>query len=263
MKALKTLLLLLFFLEIIQVHSKNIRYRCGVDDEKIPVLPAEHYNEIDQNHPAYKRRLYSGEFKDFHIYLDLVNIKKDIEKFNLQDKEQLYINALTNAVKTLEALLKVKPLSRGFTFTDQQITNIQIPDWNKTVVGSSATLDLASQDIDLIIFGRFDDQMPESTLATAGPRYSDDNRQPIIGVVNINAKIDYSKKNSEHSLQTTLLHEFTHILGFLNNYFTDVYKNVFNRTDEDNVVRSYINSPKVLEVAKKYFNCDSIDGVEL
>ena len=72
MKALKTLFLLLFFLEIIQVHSNNKRYRCGVDDEKIPVLPAKHYNEIDKNHPAYKRRLDEGEFKDFHIYLDLL-----------------------------------------------------------------------------------------------------------------------------------------------------------------------------------------------
>ena len=263
MQAQKFSIFLFFLLRIFQVQSKQL-YRCGVDDEKFEIKRATNYVKINKSHPAYKRRMDSDDFKDFHIYLDLVNIKNDIKKYNLEQYESLYINSLTKAVKTLESLLKVKKSTYGYTFTDEEIKSIKIDDWNKTIVGSSAEGDLASKDIDLIIFGRFDDQMSEATLASAGPRYTDtENERPIIGVVNINANIKYSQSNSEYALTTTILHEFTHILGFLYSYFESTYKNIFKKTDENGVVRYYINSPKVLEVAKKYFNCSSIEGVEL
>ena len=220
--------------------------------------------EIDKNHSLYKRWLDSGEFKDFHIYLDLVNIKNDIQKFGLAKYESLYINSLTKTAKTLETLLKVRRVNVSYTFTDEDIQKMNISDWNKTMVGSNATGGMLNKGIDLIIFDRFDDQMPETTLASAGPRYSVlEIGQPLIGIVNINTKIDYSKPNSEHAFQVTILHEFIHILGFLGSYFRDRYHNILNKIDEDGIVRSYINSPKVLEVAKKYFNCSSIEGVEL
>ena len=258
---MKFIIILLLFFEL---NSQDIIYRCGVNDEKIPVIPANNFVTIDQNHPAYKRRLNGEEFKDFHIYLDLVNIKNDIAKFGLTQNEQIYIESLTKAVKVLESLLKVKRLSAGFKFTDEQIKNIKIDDWNKTVVGTNAPSDMAALDIDLIIFGRFDEEMPESTLASAGPRYSDSQTgRPIIGVVNINTKIDYTKLGSDHFFQTIILHEFTHILGFLNDYFVDKFHNIISETDSDGIVRSYINSDKVLEVARKYYNCPDLKGVEL
>ena len=263
MKSKKFWFLLLLYFGLINIQCKKTLYRCGVDDKKVEVLPAKNYVEIDENHPAYKRRMDSSDFKDFHIYLDLVNIKNDIKKYNLEEYESFYIDSLTKAVKTLETLLKVIPLTRAYRFTDEQIQAIQIEDWNKTVLGTDAKGDMASFDIDLIILGRFDDQLSEEVLASAWPRYSGTNGRPIVGVVSINPKIAYSKLNSEYAFQSTILHEFTHILGFLINYFQSVYKNLITKTDEDGVTRSYLNSPKLLEVAKKYYNCSSIDGVEL
>ena len=234
MKAIRIMSLFLLFFGLVEVKPKKLLYRCGVDDEKMEIKPATNYVEIDENHPSYKRRMNAEEFKDFHIYLDLINIKNDIKKFELEKYETLYINSLTKAVKTLESLLKVKKLSKGYTFTDDQIKNLKIDDWNKTMFGTGAEGDMVSKDIDLIIFGRFDDQMSESTLASAGPRFVDQaNGRPIVGVVNINSKIEYSQLNSEYALSTTLLHEFTHILGFLKDYFEEQYHNIFNKTDED------------------------------
>ena len=255
-------LLLLFFV-IINIQCKKSLYRCGVDDEKVEVLPATNYVEIDKNHPAYKRRMDSGDFKEFHIYLDLVNIKNDIKKYKLEQYETFYIESLTKGVKTLESLLKVVPLTKSFRFTDEQIQAIQIEDWNKTMFGTDASGDMASFDIDLIIFGRLDVQLSEEVLASAWPRYSDTNGRPVVGVVSINPKIEYSKLNSEYAFQSTIVHEFTHILGFIINYFENVYKNIITKTDEDGVTRSYLNSAKLLSVAKKYYNCSSIDGVKL
>ena len=255
---------LLMLLEIIFIKSQVPFFRCGVDDEHIPVIRAKNYVEIDQNHPAYKRKLDGDEYKDFHIYLDLANIESEITKFGLEKYKTMYIESLKKAVKTLESLLKVKKPTKGFKFTDNNIKNINISYWNKTVVGSEAKDDLAAQDIDMILFGRFDENMDKSTLASAGPRYTDpDTNRPVIGVVNINTKVDYSKINSDHYFQTIILHEFTHALGFLYDYFKDTYKNIFTKKDADGIVRTYINSPKVLEVAKKYFNCPTIEGVEL
>ena len=45
-----------------------------------------------------------------------------------------------------------------------------IEDWNKTLIGDNAIGNTYQLGIDLIIFGRFDDEMEDSTLASAGPR---------------------------------------------------------------------------------------------
>ena len=262
----KNLVLFLFFATIINVLSQEKIYKCGVYDDNIPERPAINYDKNYKNDPSSKRRAEteSEEFQDFHIYLDLVNIKNHIQQFNLQQYENLYINSMKNAVKTLESLLKVKKPSKPFKFTDKQIQDIHIDDWNKTMLGDSSTGNMLSLNIDLILLARIDDTMSESTLASAGSRYSDtENGRPLLGVVNINPSIDYTKLNSDHAFQSTILHEFTHVLGFSGSHFKNKFHNIFNKTDEDGVVRQYINSPKVLEVARKYFNCSSIDGVEL
>ena len=84
-----------------------------------------------------------------------------------------------------------------------------------------------------------------------------------MSLLNINREVDYSKQNSLEYFESIIIHEFTHILGFSNNYFTNYFHNYFTKTDSNGVQRAYINSEKVIETAKKYFNCDDIDGVEL
>ena len=112
------------------------------------------------------------------------------------------------------------------------------------MIGDSAIGNTKELGIDLFIFGRFDDKMDELTLATAGARYMDkDTNQPIVGVVNINTRVNYAKIKSKEYFQSIIIHEFTHILGFTNDYF-EYFHFIFNKTDEFNVVRYYINSPK-------------------
>ena len=171
-------------------------YRCGVDDDKTIPLPAKNFVKIDKD----KRKLDNSDdnFKDFHIYLDLINIKKDIKKFHLEQYEELFINSLNKVVSTLESLLKVKRLENRYTFSDEQITNLYIEDWNKTMIGTNAIGDTYTLGIDLFIFGRFDDEMENTTLANAGARYMvEETGQPLIGVVNININVNYSKINSQ------------------------------------------------------------------
>ena len=46
-------------------------------------------------------------------------------------------------------------------------------------------------------------------------------------------------------------------------FFENFYHNTLKESDSLGVPRIYLNSSKVVEVAKKYYNCDSIKGVEL
>lgn len=125
---------------------------------------------------------------------------------------------------------------------------------------------LADLGIDLYIFVRFGDdkELGDSTLASAGAKYMDrDSGQPIVGVVTINREVDYFKKNSARYFEGIILHEFTHILGFDKYYFKHYFHNYITKIDNNEIEGAYINSKKVLKVAKKYFNCNSLEGVEL
>ena len=243
-------------------------YRCGEDDFKQIPLSPDNIAPLKNNGKKLKRLIDSDGFKDFNIYLDLLNFDDEVEKYKLQDKKDLFVTGMQKAIKTLQSLLKVKPIS-NYVFNDTHLTDIKIYNWNKSMIGSDNKkkgIGMNDLGVDLYIFVRFGDkkELGDYTLATAGPKYYDTlSHQPIVGVVNINREINYSKKNSLNYFEGTIIHEFTHILGFVNRYFTDVFRNVLFKTDKYGIQRAYINSTKVVKVAKKYFNCSTLEGVEL
>ena len=165
MKETKLFLLLFSLFQILNSQDNQIFYRCGVDDDNFEPLPATNFVPIEED----KRKLNDDEFKDFHIYLDLINIKNDIKKFHLEKYEKLFVDSLNKAVETLQSLLKVRKHKYGYSFSDEQIKNIKITDWNKTMIGDKAIVNSKTLDIELFIFGRFDNQMDSLTLASAGP----------------------------------------------------------------------------------------------
>ena len=181
----------------------------------------------------------------------------------------MFIQGIKNAIKTLKILLNVKPLSNNYAYTDEEIKSLSINFWNKSNVGTemkNQNKGILDAGIDLIIFVRFGNitEMGNYTLASAGAKFTDiTTGQPIIGVVNINREIDYSLGNSFEYFQSTILHEFIHILGFSNYFFENYYHNILNKKNQYDVQKAYLNSEKVVSVAKKYYNCDQIEGVEL
>ena len=250
-------------------------------DTKQPIFKCI-YNDYDEKHPLsyvviknnetekIKRKTDSdsSDFKDFNIYLDLENIKNDIKNNGLEKNMNFFISSMEKAVNTLQTLLKVKPLETesGYYIRDKDLQSLKITKWDKTKFGDEAINthnSFQKQNIDLAIFGMLA-ELPNSTLATASPNaFQKSNHQPFIGTVKINKYIDLSKPNSKVYFETILVHEFTHILGFTKTFFEEIYKNIFYETDKYGIERSYLNSPKLLNVAKKYFNCDSLKGVEL
>ena len=64
-------------------------------------------------------------------------------------------------------------------------------------------------------------------------------------------------------MESILIHEITHVLGFSDYFFANIFHNVYWEKDYNGINRTYINSTKVLNVAKKYYNCPNIKGVAL
>ena len=206
-----------------------------------------------------------NSFKDYNIHLDLYNFEDEIKKYKLEEKREFFIIGMDKAINTLKSLIKVKQVKNHF-FRDEDLIKYGINKWDKSKIGNETRMGMADMGIDLYIFIRFgnNEEMGKNVLASASPLYFEKpSGQPLLGRVTINRDVDYKAENSLNFFQVTILHEFTHILGFFSYVFQNYLHNYYLEYDSDNNLRAYINSTKVVNVAKKYFNCSTIKGVAL
>ena len=245
------------------IASPKPMYKCGPDNGPIYKM---NISDIRVYKDPKRKRDLEGEndFKNLSIYIDTLNLEKEMEQYELTSNKNLYINGMQKAKKTLESLLKVKKPTKNYGITDEEIKSILINYWNETMVGNKSE-GMEELGIDLYIFARFatDDEMSSSTLASAGPRYVDETNRPIVGIVNINKKIDFTYSNSQNYFEFIIIHEFTHVLGFSGYYVSTIYNLTFSKIGVNGIKRTFLKGPKLLEVAKKYYNCSDIEGVEL
>ena len=117
MKANFVSVMIYFFLLInIIISNKTSQYHCGTNNLKIKPKNLEPKIEINIEDPSYKRRMSNIDedgFKNFNIYVDKINIEKDIAYYKLQEYRSLILNSIDKAASTLGKLLKVKPLVKG------------------------------------------------------------------------------------------------------------------------------------------------------
>ena len=266
---LLNILIFLFLLINSTLEKDKIIYKCGKNDFKIKPQPLKSSIFLDHNNTVYKRRLDSNGFKDFNIYFDYTNIKEEIKKYNLTQYENLFISSINKVINTFTDLLKVKPLKYAYYMSNKSIIKMNITYWDTSKFGDEAAekgITTDSLDIDLIIFGRFASRkdLGENTLASAVSYYMEEwSGQPIVGLVNINKDLNYSIEHSQEYFESIILHEITHILGFDIYYFMYYFDNILIKKDKYGINRYYINSKNVINVAKKYFNCNDVIGVEL
>ena len=265
---------IIFISSVVKCKYSQPLYKCQhntkVDQNPLPNFIAKVSNEQKKNQRRrIESELDSDGFKKFNIYLDFANLKDEIASNGLSEYEEIFISSMEKAKNVLESLLKVKPLQFPYILNDQNFVQLEINNYNREYFGDEAVnngKNFQSLGIDLAIFGTLVD-LDSKTLATANARaYQNSttcNGQPYIGIVRINKNIDFSLPNSKEYFQVILIHEFTHIIGFSTHFFQTYYKNIFSKTDNFGITRYYLNSTKLLEVAKKYFNCPSLDGVEL
>ena len=240
-------------------QENEVLYRCGADDLEFKPIVDEGIPL--NNSQLLKRKLDSEGFKEFKIYFDPTNLRKKMIQYNITQYENIFFDSIQKVIETLQKLLRIKPLQADHSVTLHSLHNADIECWDVEKFGNESFL-IQSTGYDLILFGTVKD-LGESTLASAGQWHLEGKARPYTGRVNINYKFNYSKENSQEYFQALLMHEFTHVLGFSKGNFDFYFHNIFYKNDTYGITRAYINSTKVLEVARKYFNCSDLDGVAL
>ena len=267
-RRLISIIFLLFLFSLFKVgfcQKNNKLYKCGVNEDTIKPIVGQRIPFNDSELLKRKRNLDSDGFKDFKIYFDPVNLINDINIYNLTQYQDLFLNGIQHVIETLQKLLRVKPLQDEYIIDDITMKSMYIDKWDTELFGTDNLTEgvkMSELGYDLIIFGRLDD-LGGSTLESAGVRRVALDGRPYVGLVDINYDVDYSYGKSQEYFESIIIHEFTHILGFADFFFRNFFDNVFWKIDSYGINRAYINSTKVVEVARKYFDCPSLEGVPL
>ncbi|RNE95235.1 leishmanolysin, partial [Trypanosoma rangeli] len=127
-------------------------------------------------------------------------------------------------------------------------SNFTIPSWHRTTGVSGA---------DLILYVN---ALPANgTVAWASLCVTLEDGRPYAGAVNFDPPYIGATDQSV----ITAAHEIAHVLGFSFNQFSrfNMVSNVFNVRGKKEVW--VVSSPKVKDLARKYYNCPTLEGMEL
>ena len=216
----------------------------------------------------------TNDYNPIRIYPDFSYIKdQSKDNSNLLKIEQLIEDSLKSTIKSVQKLIKVIPLSDPIN----KITSEDLFQWgfhsnnfNKALLDSGSGVNA-----DLIILLRFlgikeENLLKDNEFASISNKFilNESTKRPIVGVIYLNSNIDLNLENVDIYLKYIFLHELTHILGFhydLFQYFPGGLQNTIKTKKEKrtNKEKKFITTPKVVNFAKKYYNCNQIDGVEL
>ena len=241
--------------------NKNLRF-CGADYLKhgIKFFPKT-------ANKSSTRHLSTTKFTPIKIYLESTYLESQGEDFPyLKDMIPKYKKALNMVIKAVTSLLKVQEETDNiFSQIGPDFFNYyKVYKWNPIFENGS----YLNSNYLLIVKIDNTNQLKDGVNAAAMPIVFDPyNNRPIVGIIIINNKsqnINMGRIIEYYS--QVFLHELTHALGFAYQIFSlfpgGLEKTAVQKTIRG-VKRNLIITPKVVETAKRYFNCSDIIGVEL
>ena len=217
----------------------------------------------------YKRNLNDEDEEDvdfipFHIHLDLTNFNENIPN-ELKDSKDIIISAMIKAKETLESLLNVYNAT-DIGFDSMDYDDLGVERFNASLFElyiskniKKLKLIFNDQDIHLVILFSFSDgKLEEDDIASAEIRNK--LKYPSVGLITLSKNIPPTKLTLNY-LEPFMLHLFTHLLGFQNNDYHDITE-IIELIEKNN--KFYINTPKVIDYANKYFGTTSrIEEIEI
>ena len=224
------------------------------------------------NESLKKRNLF--ESSDLKIYLDLFNFNETFQNSNLGNTKDIFINSMKEAKNMLETIFLIDTDNGenvGLIIKDDYKGLLGITSWNESLFIVGSTLEV--KEYNMYILFKFSDLNNVDMISKIVFTYA---LMPLIGLVTINNNIDHSKLNQDY-LTPLFLQQFIKILGFQIPY--DSIEGEFKGSldadieeDEDialeeltvnKVCVSKATAESVTNYATKYFDCPSIEEIEL
>ena len=265
------LIINIFYLTITQAQdsnsifeqNKNVRF-CGAGLQNYEIKIS---STISKSHQINPNRKLSSVYYPIRIILDTTYFEQQGSQItSMKDKISMLKESMNKAVKALTDILEVEQYGNDiFTdLTDQFLYYYKIYSWNPLFNNKE------NIPADLIIIAKFEEEgeFPQGVLASAMPLllYKLTNR-PIVGLLTVSRSENfYLYSNVKEYFSFIFLHELTHALGFLESmfpYFPQGVDNILMQKELRGIQRTLIKTPKVVETARKYFNCDRLEGLEL
>lgn len=234
---------IVFSLFLLVIVSATVT-KCGFDPKDYPtkVVPLQKSKTVKDADTFESIRFHK------HIF-DMPEIAK--QKVSLEKVTEVAENVL----KKIEGFLKVH----------RTTANIKVPagalDVEKQIVPAEHT-NPGVENTDYVVYFVETDCGEGNTIATAGPIYLEqDTYRPFVGVVHLCISKAASMLDEQAYYEVVVLHEMMHALGYgtIFNYMKDMVQN----TTVNEMKFQQIVSPKVVDIAKKHFGCDSLNGVLL
>ena len=215
-----------------------------------------------------ERKLESEDYSNIRlkIYADCL-----FQSFQSNPDLPLLNQSIIKAQKTLEQLIKVRRIEESI-----YLPSIGLPGDLGAKFGSDCIGNLnVGVDADLIIFMRVytsadgNADFAESEVI----KYVDGNpdKRPLVGTIAFKYNLyDFNDNYDDIKVQimsTIFLHEFTHILGFNKTVLQKKHliyeKPTTMRLNDNTIAKLFVNATDTLKIARKYFGCDSLTGIEL
>jgi hypothetical protein len=211
---------------------------------------------------SQNRLLQPTTTRDIRIVID----ESNLVSVTAQQRDMIVGKLVPVATQFLSRRLKVQTRGSNLRVPIAKCYQANVPQAHQTT----------GLDADLIIYVTASNEPSQGFIAWATSCLQDSvTRRPIAGQINFNLHyLKFEADKFEEQVDTTL-HEITHILAFSGNLYRHFMKSFGSRESagEANVFardvllrgapRQIIRSPKVLETARKYFNCPTINGVEI
>ena len=210
-----------------------------------------------------KRKIQDSEYQPIRILIDTSITDTKYDEIPL---DEIYW-ALRNCTEMLSELINVKRITESNKI---QFDFSQYPEYNISKDIINGTLLKGISNYDLILIATLDWEI--TTTETKIILRNDETGRPTLGILNLAIKNEIFKITNSLAinLQNLFIHYLIHLLGFSYENFAyfkkngqkvDVYETKYdNRMKLDT---TYIKLPTVLQIARKYYNCQNITSFPL
>ena len=212
-------------------------------------------------------------FQPLNVYLDEICFEKEIENTIINPYRDKIYNSINNAAKELGKIIKINMNCASPTYGNEEITQeLGINFWNDQIIGDNVgdfTESMFTKGYGYIIYTKVAEINTMGNKIASSQIILNDGGcgQPIIGIITLNPDINYSIY-PESYLKIIMLHHIIHLLGFHKNFSLSSEENdaPFEGLLKEEPINSnhyYVDSSKVINYAKNYFDCSSITKIDM